>query len=127
MIDYNVYKYIHKNNSKYRICPVSIRKYLCVEFILDDIQNIINYNEYDFFYLNDNQIVTNYRINLPNKDFIDIPIINSKDVCKKILLHREFMIKHKFKKKIWEKQKNKKLNTILNIFLPFEIIPRIIN
>ena len=42
MIDYNVYKYIHKNNSKYRICPVSIRKYLCVEFILDDIQNIIN-------------------------------------------------------------------------------------
>ena len=117
MIEKNVYRYMHRNNSKYRICPVSIRNYLCVNFVSDDAQNINSYNDSDFFYLNDYTIVTGYTIKLPTNEIIKIPIINTADIIRKILIHREFMIKYEFKKKYWKKEKQ----ILLNNFLPSEI------
>mgnify|MGYP001322569103 CR=1 FL=1 len=56
MIDENIVRYIHKNSSRYRICPISIRNYLKVEFVLDSSDHIKNYDNNRVFYLNDNII-----------------------------------------------------------------------
>jgi hypothetical protein len=117
MINQKFYRHMHRNNSKYRIGPVSIRNYLRVNFVLDNAQNINSYDDSDFFYLNYYTIVTGYTINLPTNEIIKIPIIKTTDILRKILIHREFMIKHKLKKKYWKKEKQ----ILLNNFLPSEI------
>ena len=122
----NVYRYIHKNISRYRICPISIRNYLNVEFVLDISDNINSYDESRVFYLNEKEIVIKYRIQDSNKEIFDIPVINSKDICDKISLHREFMIKRKYNHFIYNKKRVKDVSYILNFFLPNEMIINII-
>lgn len=120
MIDKNIDRFIHRNISRYRICPISIRHYLKVEFVLESSDNIKNYDNNRVFYLNENAIVIKYKIKL-NEDNIYIPVINSKDICNKISLHREFMIKYKYIKRVNKIKRKKQIKFILNSILPYDI------
>ena len=107
MIDKNIDRFIHRNISRYRICPISIRHYLKVEFVLESFDNIKSYDNNRVFYLNENNIY--------------IPVINSKDICNKIALHREFMIKYKYIKRVNKIKRKKQIKFILNSILPYDI------
>lgn len=121
----DIFKYEHKfiGSSSKNLDDVIIRKYLNIEFIIDNIKNLSKYKTY--FYINNLDIVVNYKISLNKYDII-IPIISVKDIKNKILFNREYMIKRNYKKKIWKYNRIKNIFKIFNNILPEDICKHII-
>ena len=120
----DIYKYEHKfiGSSSKNLDDVIIRKYLNIEFIIDNIKNLSKYKTY--FYINNLDIVINYKISLNKYDII-IPIISVKDIKNKILFNREYMIKRNYKKKIWKYNRIKNIFKIFNNIFPEDLCKHI--
>ena len=120
----DIYKYQHKfiGSSSVNIDDIIIRKYLNIKFIVDNIKNISKYKS--FFFINNLDIVVNYKISLNKYDII-IPIISVKDVKNKILFNREYMIKRNYKKKIWKYNRIINIIKILNNIFPEDLCKHI--
>ena len=120
----DIYKYQHKfiGSSSVNIDDIIIRKYLNIKFIVDNIKNTSKYKT--FFFINNLDIVVNYKISLNKYDII-IPIISVKDVKNKILFNREYMIKRNYKKKIWKYNRIINIIKILNNIFPEDLCKHI--
>ena len=116
----DIYKYEHKfiGSSSKNLDDIIIRKYLNIKFIINNIKNFSKYKTY--FYINNLDIVVNYKISLNKYDII-IPIISVKDIKNKILFNREYMIKRNYKKKIWKYNRIKNIIKIFNNIFPEDL------
>lgn len=118
----NLYLFEHKMKTNCIIDDILLRRYLSVKtYITDSIHNSNLYYSIPIFTINDDLIATGYIINTKYYN-IEIPIIGIKEIRKKIILLREFMIKHSSKKREWKIKNIQFINNFIGNFILSEII-----